>query len=366
MSYVYHSGLGATTIAPNLAARFTIPTQFSAARLAKGKNYLFQQNTILGDFVKNNLRRTPTTAKIVSGNKVKADVTSPWAQWNANGAAMLAPVKNVILNIPVLPKPFLEKIVSRPLDALIDLLDPILNRLEKAEKRVLDKHLNGGRHVEFFGKYYDLRLSQEIDSYMDASTLNITKTLRVIGNFFVLWWKKPLELIAECFAEGVDLAKDVAKNVGEAVTTTLISTGKAVSDAVEEGVDAAAGVASTVMGWLGLGITGVDDAAAAGGASATATVAAPSVGQILLSVLGSVVGSVATVVVAMETTKQEQEKTKQAEAAAAAAASTSAGQMSLAKSQSDVAKSQEFPIVPVTIAGVASLALLLYFSRKKA
>lgn len=360
MSYVLAGGAALGALVP---ARFNINTAtFSPAKLASGRSFLQQRGQLAADFVKRNGSVKTTSARVVSGNKIKADITSPWSEWNAAIARLISPVKQQILAIPVLSGPVKRKIVERPLDAVIDIFDPLVDRLARAEQRVLTKHLNGGRSVEFFGSRLDLRLTQEIDARMDESTKNITRKLRILRNFFVLWWKKPLELVFECLAEGVDLVKDTVESIGKAIEDGLVAVGETAQKAAEEAGEVVSGVVGGIASFFGLGTTG--GAVEAPAAGTAATVFGIPIAQFfggIISVITGAVTAVSGVMMAQEATKKSQMDA----AAAASAASSAEGQAASARAQADIAKAQAFPIVPVALAGVAALGMLLYFSSKK-
>lgn len=299
---------------------------FSTRQLSEGKQYLAQQwvdqAQALNDL---DVRfKVPPATKTASGKASVQLTTSFWTDWNREAARAFRPVSTALRSLEIIPRDLREKLVTRPLDALLDVFDPLFDRVAAPCRRTMNKYLRGGRRVEWFGKYIDIRISQpRIDDKCDVSTKNLLKKLRTIQAFIVCFLKKPLEFAGECIKEGIDIVGDVAGQVGAAVGEAVENIGKAaqaagkavgdvVDKAVKEAEKAAAGVASFFGGLVGL--SGYSDGGlgepftiiAGAVAGAITTIAGVITEAVILAVIAGIVTIVtALIVVGIQTGAQE-------------------------------------------------------------
>lgn len=313
----------------NLAKMRFTASDFTKSEQVQGHAYLTQQ-WVEQAFAARRAGvqiKTPVAVKLPNG-KVSVPVGSLWSDWNQEGAKALRPVAGAIRSFTLLPVALREKLLTRPLDALLDLFNPLFARLAAPCRRTMQQHLRGGRRVEWFGKYLDIRIDQPaIDNKLDASTKNLLRKLRTIQAFIICFIKKPLEFAGECLKEGIDIVSDVAGAVGGAVGGAVESIGnaaKAVGEAVgdvakraaEEASKAVAGVASffgSLTGLSGLGDGGLGDGglisgpAAGGAAAGTTTICGVVIeNSLILGVIGAIVAAATTLgVVAIQTSSQE-------------------------------------------------------------
>ena len=279
----------------------------------EGSRYLAQQWVEQSDAAaKANVKFAKPRATKTRDGKASVQITSVLTEWNREAAKALRPVAPAIRGLDLLSRSMREKLINRPIDALLDLFNPLFSTLAVPCKRTMDLHLKGGRRVEWFGQYLDIRISQPtIDIRLDVSTRNFVKKLRTIQAFIICFLKKPLEFTGECLKAGIDLATNVAKSVGKAVDSAVMSIGKAAQDAgaavgdlaakaADEAGKAAAGVASLVGGFLGFGsydqeYEGLGDGGAASGPSVAGTTLICGVAienSLILGVLASITGTV--------------------------------------------------------------------------
>lgn len=230
----------------------------------------------------------PTRVTVTNG-KVDVPVTSFWGTWNQSAATITQPFAVLIDALPI-PALTRSKLKTRPLDALLDVFDPI----EDAVGRAVDKVLSQKGNVQnFFGKNMNVARVQPVDAKADASTRNLMRSLRTIQAFYVLSFTQPVEFAGALLSEGVNLVGDVARAAGDVAQELASRAGAAAADALE----AAGNVADAVSAFFGLGsfalgVTGPDDAAVASAAGATVA-AAPVEVSILDSVLAALAGILA-------------------------------------------------------------------------
>ena len=283
----------------------------------EGSRYLAQQWVEQSDAAaKANVKFVKPRVTKTRDGKASVQITSVLTDWNREAAKAMRPVAPAILGLDLLSRSMREKLINRPIDALLDLFDPLFSTLAVPCKRTMDLHLKGGRRVEWFGQYLDIRINQPaIDNRLDVSTRNFVKKLRTIQAFIICFLKKPLEFTGECLKVGIDLATNVAKSVGKAVDSAVRSIGKAAQDAgaavgdlaakaADEAGKAAAGVAAFVGGIFGLGAYaqehgGLGDGGAASGPAVAGTTIICGVAienSLILGILGTITGAVVTTV----------------------------------------------------------------------
>lgn len=221
------------------------------------------------------------------------DVTA-WSSANKTASRILSPLRGPIqaaLDAAGVPKTESAKIVSAPLDFLLDLFDPIENAVGRAVDRVMAKK---GATQTFFGTKINLTRVQAVDRKADASVQNLLRSLRTIQAFIVLLWTQPLELAGSMLQEGLDIASTVAQNVTKAGGDAAAAVSKAAGDVVKNvsnTVSAAGDAVKDFFGFDGLGDLGepvtVATTAAATGLAATA-------GAALETAIAAVITSIVT------------------------------------------------------------------------
>ena len=286
--------------------RFTA-SDFTKAELVQGRGYLSQQWIAQNQIVRNMRLQfaKPTVTKKPDG-KVSVPVTSFMSDWNRQASRAIQPVAAAIRALDVMPRDLREKMIARPLDALLDIFDPIFDRVAAPCRRTMQRHLNGGRRVEWFGQYIDIRIEQPlIDNSVDVSTKSFLKKIRTMQAFIVCFLKKPLEFAGECLKEGIDIVGDVAGAVGQAVGNAAETIGKAtkaVSDAAKKAADeaakAVAGVASFFGNAFGLsgGLGEPASAISAAIASAITAIAGVITENVILAIIGAIGAAIATAI----------------------------------------------------------------------
>lgn len=239
--------------------------------------------------IANSVQFSKPTRVTVSNGKVDVPTSSFWSTWNQSAAQITAPFALVIDALPI-PALSRSKLKSRPLDALLDIFDPIEDAVGRAVDKVLSQK---GNTQNFFGKNMNLKRVQPVDAKADASTRNIMKMLRTIEAFYVLSFTQPLEFAAALLGEGINLAADLARASADVAAKIAQVAGDAAADVLEAAQNAADAVAS----FFGLGgVNGLGDAGAvsAPAAAAGATVAAaPAEVAILDAVLAALAGIIA-------------------------------------------------------------------------
>ena len=232
-NYVYashsHGLAGKDALAAAIEAK---RASFSPKQLQEGRSYMTSQWRQMGVAASKTSFKPATAVKQADG-KVAVPISNFWSDWNKEAAKALRPVMRVLRNLE-LPK-FIDKrkLETRPLDFVLDIFDPVLNRIEAACVRTQQKHVPRGR-VQWFGKTIDIRIDQPGDDRMDVSTRNLVRTLRTIQSFILLFFTKPLELAGECLKEGFDVAGDTMRDVSNAVDKTLKEAGKAAETVAKE------------------------------------------------------------------------------------------------------------------------------------
>lgn len=225
----------------------------------------------------------------VSGGKINVPVPSFWTTWNASAAQITAPFAGAINALPI-PSLLRSKLRSRPLDAMLDIFDPIENAVGRAVDKVLAQK---GSTQNFFGKNMNLRRVQAVDAKADASTRGLMKTLRTIEAFYVLLFTQPVEFAAALLSEGVNVVGDLAQAAGDLAAQAAKAAGDAAADVIEAAGDAVDAVAS----FFGLGsVQGLGDGGAVSGPAAAAgasAAAAPAEVAILDAVLATLAGILA-------------------------------------------------------------------------
>ncbi len=233
-----------------------------AASLAAAKALKERARLAFNAKAKTNAAKASTALRAVSlqapkvkivGGKVQIPVTSFWADWNKQFAKVMVPFVPAINTAP-LSVEMKVMLKTRPLDAVLDLFDPIEERIGRAVDRVI---LKKGATQNYFGKLRNIKRTQPIDAKADASTQNLMKTLRTIDAFVVLFFTQPVELAAECLKEGIDIAGHAVASVKQAGAEALKAGGAALNE---------------VSSWFGIGAAdgGVVSAPAAVTATATA------------------------------------------------------------------------------------------------
>lgn len=274
------------------------------------------------------------TARKIQGGKVKVNTSSFWAGWNREGAKVTSVFKGAIESSG-LPKDVQKKLLERPLDAMLDLADPVEDRLGAAIDRVI---ASKGAVQNLFGTPKDVRRVQDIDKKADVSTQNLLKRLRTLDSFLTLFYTQPAALAFEMGVEGFDLVGDAAKAVADMAEKAGKAVGKAASEVqknIEEGV-------KTVASWVGLGSLGdggvVSGPAAAGGlAGVAAAIGIPvellisAIVSIIVGVIGAAITGGVAIATSGDQVKIEKAKAQAEEAKAkalqpgAAAAASGAG-----------------------------------------
>lgn len=271
---------------------------------------------------------------------------------NGVGAQALSPLAPIIKALPGVPVSIKNKIVSRPIDALIDILDPIEAALIRVTKRI-NKSTGKMTRKVFFSEV-DMRQVDDwapsVRSKLDGSLKNLLRRLLSLNHFIALFWDEPLLLAAEMYAEGYDIAdgmtKSLAKKFGlseqqakgvvalmhSAVpikSTHVLQMAKAgtaawgaAERAAKDAQKTAQGAASAVANFFGLGDGGVVSVPAAVSATAVTEVAAaggvsipPGVASTIAWVLTAALGLVVTgAKIAMDTASDNSKTMTQAEA----------------------------------------------------
>lgn len=319
--YVYASGVSSLgTLALGEATFFGLhgPASRTQNEVMEGNKYLAQQWVEQANAVeKQKLNFAKPTAQKTRDGKVSVPVASFLTDWNREAARAMRPLAPAIRGLDLLPRALRDKMINRPLDALLDLFNPLFGVLATPCKRTMDLHLKGGRRVEWFGKYLDIRISQPaIDDKLDISTRNFVKKLRTIQAFIICFLKKPLEFTGECLKAGIDLATNVAQSVGKAVDSAVMSIGKAAQDAgkavgdlaaqAADEAGKAAAAAGSFFGNIGKSMGfgsyaqehgGLGDGGAASGPAAAGTTLIAGVSienSLILGVLSTITGAVTT------------------------------------------------------------------------
>lgn len=191
-------------------------------------------------------RRPP--ARMQRDGKVKVEVSSVWSDMNAVASDLLKPLYGMIDALPnhIASRTVKNKWKTRPLDAQMDMIDPIEHALARAINRVLARK---GNVQSFFGDMRDLRLVQAVDLKTDTSTQNLMRRLRVAHAFYVLMFAQPIDFAAELLKEGIDVAGSMAAAAGQVAADIAKQAGETVEKAAEE----AGKAAKTVASWFGLG-----------------------------------------------------------------------------------------------------------------
>jgi len=374
-----HSGLaGNTALQPALRSK---QVMFSAKQLQEGRSYMTSQWRQMGvEALKSRAVFAQPKAVTQADGKVSVPITSFLADWNKEAAKALRPVMRALKNLDLPPFIDKRKLETRPLDFVIDIFDPVLDRFEAACNRTQRQHIPKGV-VDWFGKKIDIRISQPGDQRMDASTRNFVRKMRIIQSFILLFFNKPLELAGECLKEGVDLAGDIGREVGQAVDKTLREAGKTAQKAAEEAGKAVAGAFDWIKGATGLGYFG--EAATAGtGAAAAGTTAAGGVAieQVVQQVLEKIMASLAEKIPEVAANMATTAATKGIESAfspppaptevsppspvlapAAVGPATAGSATAGSRDQADTTKGADFPVLPVAVA--AGFALLFLARR---
>lgn len=226
----------------------------------------------------------PSSVTVTNG-KVDVPTSSFWGTWNQSAAQIVQPFAGLIDALPIAAATR-SKMKSRPLDALIDIFDPVEDAVGRAVDKVIQQK---GPVQNFFGKNMNVARVQPVDTKADASTRNIMKTLRTIQAFYVLSFTQPVEFAAALLSEGVNLVGDVARAAADVAQTLAERAGAAAAQALEAAGDAA----DAVSAFFGLGGFALGD----GGASAAATVAGSTVAAapVEVSVLDAVLAALAGV-----------------------------------------------------------------------
>lgn len=192
--------------------------------------------------------KKPTTVKRSDG-KVKVETNSFWSDWNKTASVLTKPLAGP-LKAAGISASRVQEITERPLDAFLDVFDPVEDRIGAAVDRVMAKK---GYTQNYFGKNINLRRVQGVDRKGDKSTRNFMKRLRTVQAFIVLMFTQPGQLAIEMAFEGFDLVGDIAKAVGNMIKSAGEAAGEAagnVAKGVENGVKS---VVSFFVGGVGLG-----------------------------------------------------------------------------------------------------------------
>jgi hypothetical protein len=190
------------------------------------------------------------SAKATSSGKVVVPVSSFWSDWNRACASTLAPFAGVIDALP-LSTSDKKKLRTRPLDALMDIFDPVEDMIGRVVDHVIAKK---GAKQNYFGTMRDVRRVQAIDKRADVSTQNLLRRLRTIDAFIVLMWTQPVELAATMAAEGVSMVtkgvQDITKGARDATASVMRAFG--LGDAGVVSAPTAAAAISTLAASLGV------------------------------------------------------------------------------------------------------------------
>lgn len=240
--------------------------------------------------VANSVRFSKPSRATVTNGKVDVPVTSFWTTWNQSAAQIVQPFAVVIDALPI-PSGDRAKMKSRPLDALLDIFDPIEDAIGRAVDKVLAQK---GNTQNFFGKNMNLKRVQSVDSKADASTRNMMKTLRTIQAFYVLMFTQPIEFAGALLSEGVNVVGGIAQAAADVAGEIAKRAGEGAAEVLETAGEVASAVVSFFgLGSVhGLGTAAVDDAAVAGAAAATTAAAGVEV-TIIDAVLATLAGIIA-------------------------------------------------------------------------
>jgi hypothetical protein len=190
-----------------------LPTAYEGPAVLAGLGALptrSQQETLRRSAKKPVLTKARVT--VSSSGKVTVPTSSFWSDWNRQTASSLAPILGAFTALP-LPTAIKTKFRTRPLDALLDLFDPVEDAVGRAVDRVIAKK---GFKQNYFGETRDVRRVHPIDKRADNATQNLMRRLRTMDSFIVLIWTQPVDLAAEMAREGINIVANVAKNVTNA------------------------------------------------------------------------------------------------------------------------------------------------------
>lgn len=293
-------------------------------------------------------------------------VSSPWADINRQAAQMLRPVLVPMadaLRVAKAPADVRAKLVSRPLDALLDIFDPVEDAVGRAVDRVIARK---GATQNFFGKRVNIARRQPADARADASTQNLIRSFRTIRAFIVLFWTQPLELAQELLREGIDITQEVAKQAATAAKTAATAASRAAQNTWES-------FARLFSPVSGLGQTGAGEGAAP---PAVAAAGGPVLENVLAMLLESLLPALISTAPGIALTLVENETKK--DAGPSATTSTS-GEPSSLQVRVDVPTARSDPLPPsdsstqksqsntavIAVAGVAAGLGLLWLLRRK-
>ena len=236
-----------------------------------------------------------------------AATTSLWSDCNQVAAKALSPVKgalDTVLKTAGVAAADRTKITTRPLDAMLDIFDPIEDAVGRAVDRVMKSR---GATQTFFGTKINLTRVQAVDKRGDVSTQNLLKSLRTMQAFIVLLWTQPDGLIYEMAREGLDIANDAGKLVTSTAASAASAISKEAGKAVKAITDAAQAAADAAKNFFGLGAVGslgepvtAVAATAATGAAATAGAALETgIMAAITAIIGALMGGATKVVTDM-------------------------------------------------------------------
>ncbi len=259
-----------------LAGSLAFPTSLSTINLRKAAFVSnAAQNVALA-------RASAVTLRLPSVTKPTADakgrivvpISSFWSNLNQTAAQAVKPFAGAVNAMTFLTVAQRNQIINAPLDALLDMFDPIFDHVGAAVDRVLAKK---GNVQNYFGSNKNLQRVQANDLKSDAVTQDLLKKLRTIEAFVVLFFTQPIDLAGEMLKEGLDIAQSAGQVVGQVATNVASAIGKDATEVMQASTNAA----STVASWFGLGhfsyalgdgglVSGPTAATAATGVTATA------------------------------------------------------------------------------------------------
>jgi len=246
------SGLGASRprlIAPTLAGVLgDLGSDERKAQLARAKFRAMvdaQRNTVLGIHT-SVIPKNPVMVKIdPNTGQVKVPVGSFMSDFNREASRLMAPFSGVIAALPI-PRDVRHDLRHAPIDALMNIFDPIEDAVGRAVDRTLAKK---GNHQNYFGTVVNVKRVQTVDLKTDASSQNFMRRFRTMRAFFILVITQPIEFAAQLLQEGINIVGEGATAIGKVASDFATAAGKITADIVKATADAAGSVAA----WFGLG-----------------------------------------------------------------------------------------------------------------
>lgn len=220
-----------------------------------------------------------------------APTTTLWTDLNRGAAALVSPLRgplDAVLKTAGVSTSDRRKITTRPLDAMLDLFDPILAPVGRAVDRVMRSR---GATQSFFGTRINLTRIQPGDARADVSTRNLLASLRTIQAFIVLLWSQPDGLIYEMGREGLNMASQVGNAVANTAATVSKNVSNTAGAAVKAVTDTVQNIGKGVADFFGLG-EGLGGEPVTVAATAAATGVAATAGAALQTAISAAITAI--------------------------------------------------------------------------